>query len=137
VSDREELNRPVIKEFRANAGVLGGRFAGVRMLLLTCRGARTGQPRILPLSYLPDGETFVVFGANGGRDAAPAWLTNLNRTPQATIEVDTRTIDVVASIVTGAERDRLWQAQVTELPWFAGFQQATERPIPVVALTPR
>jgi len=137
MSAREELNRPVIEEFRANAGVLGGQFAGVRMLLLTTRGARTGQPRTVPLTYLQDGETFVVCGANGGRDTNPAWLTNLATTPEAVIEVDTRTIPVTASIVTGPERDRLWQAHVAQLSWFDGFQQATSRPIPVVALDPR
>jgi deazaflavin-dependent oxidoreductase (nitroreductase family) len=136
MSAREELNRPVIEEFRANAGVLGGQFAGVPMLLLTTRGARTGQPRTVPLAYVKDGQRFVVCGANGGRDTNPAWLANLAAAPEAVIEVDTRTIQVVASIVTGAERDRLWQAQVAQLSWFDGFQQATARPIPVVALDP-
>jgi deazaflavin-dependent oxidoreductase (nitroreductase family) len=137
MSEREELNRPVIAEFRANAGVVGGQFDGVKMLLLTCQGARTGQSRTIPLSYLADGDTFVVFAANGGRDNDPAWLLNLLAHPKAVIEVDTRTLDVVASVVTGPERDRLWQAEVERLPWFAGFQQRTARPISVVLLTPR
>lgn len=136
VSEREELNRPVIEEFRAGAGVVGGQFAGVRMLLLTCRGARTGQPRTLPLAYLPDGERFVVFAANGGRDADPAWLVNLIAAPSAVVEVGTRTVDVVAAVATGPERDRLWQAQLAEQPWFAGFQEKTSRPISVVVLSP-
>jgi deazaflavin-dependent oxidoreductase (nitroreductase family) len=137
MTEREELNRPVIEEFRAAGGVVGGQFAGTRMLLLTCRGARTGRERTLPLAYLPDGENLVVFAANGGRDTDPAWMVNLRATPEAVVEVGTRTIEVSADIVEGSECERLLQAGLSEMPWFAGVQARTARPIPVVVLSPR
>jgi hypothetical protein len=38
----------VVAEFRANAGKVGGYHQGMPLLLLTTRGARTGQRRATP-----------------------------------------------------------------------------------------
>ncbi|BBY61584.1 hypothetical protein MSAR_47200 [Mycolicibacterium sarraceniae] len=46
------FNKTVIDEFRTNGGKVGGPFAGQDLLLLTTTGAKTGQPRLVPLSYL-------------------------------------------------------------------------------------
>ncbi|MET0425123.1 MAG: nitroreductase family deazaflavin-dependent oxidoreductase, partial [Actinoplanes sp.] len=35
------FNAPIIEEFRANGGKVGGWFAGARLLLLTTTGARS------------------------------------------------------------------------------------------------
>jgi predicted secreted protein len=57
--------------------------------------------------------------------------------PRVTVEVGTDTIDVVASEATGAERDRLFGAQVERVPQFADYEkQAGGRVIPVIVLTP-
>jgi hypothetical protein len=40
----------------------------------------------------------------------------------------------VATPVTGAERDRLFAAQVDKQPGFADYEKATDRLIPVVEL---
>jgi hypothetical protein len=36
----------------------------------------------------------------------------------------------------GAERERLWNAQLQHTPYFAGFQDQLTRRIPVVVLVP-
>lgn len=56
----------VIAEFRASGGKVGGYFADIPLLLLTSTGAQSGQPRTSALSYLADGERYVVFAAAGG-----------------------------------------------------------------------
>ena len=56
----------VIAEFRANGGQVGGYFAAIPLLLLTTTGATSGQPRTAPLSYLADGERYIVLAAAGG-----------------------------------------------------------------------
>ncbi len=45
----------VVAEFRAHGGEVGGYHASMQLLLLTTTGARTGQRRAVPLTYLPDG----------------------------------------------------------------------------------
>lgn len=56
-----DFRRRVIEEFRANAGAVGGPFAGSDLLLLTTTGARTGLARTAPLGFLDvDGQRVVV-----------------------------------------------------------------------------
>ena len=58
--DETDPNRQVIDEFRASGGTVGGRFAGLPLLLLTTEGARTGRRRTVPVTYVADGERYVV-----------------------------------------------------------------------------
>ena len=46
-----DFNTKVIEEFRANGGRVGGQFAGAPMILVTHRGARSGDTRVNPLVY--------------------------------------------------------------------------------------
>jgi deazaflavin-dependent oxidoreductase (nitroreductase family) len=128
-------NQRVIDEFRAAGGVVGGDFAGVPLLLLTTTGARSGQRRTMPMTYLADGERLVVFAANGGRPRHPGWYHNLVAAPTALVEVGREAFEATAAVLTGDERDRLWERQVARAPYMAGFQDRSGRLIPVVALT--
>ena len=129
-----DFNQRIIAEFRANGGKVGGPFAGAPMLLLTTRGAKSGQRRTTPLVYLPDGDRFIIFASKGGAPTHPAWYHNLVAYPEATVEVGTETIPVTAAVVTGEERDRLYATQAGLRPAFAEYEAKTTRRIPVVAL---
>ncbi|MGH2598292.1 MAG: nitroreductase family deazaflavin-dependent oxidoreductase [Dehalococcoidia bacterium] len=133
-SDFSDFNQRIIAEFRANGGVVGGRFAGAPMLLLTTVGAKSGQRRTTPLVYLPDDERFVIIASKGGAPTHPAWYHNLMAYPETTIEVGTETIPVTAVVVAGEERDRLYARQAELRPAFAEYQAKTTRRIPVIAL---
>ncbi|MGD9696601.1 MAG: nitroreductase family deazaflavin-dependent oxidoreductase [Thermoleophilia bacterium] len=129
-------NERIIEEFRANAGRVGGRFEGSPLLLLTTTGARTGLARTTPLVYLADGDRFAVFASAGGSPAHPSWYRNLLANPRVRLEVGTAHLEATASVAEGAERERLWAAQVARMPAFGDYQRAVEREIPVVILTP-
>jgi deazaflavin-dependent oxidoreductase (nitroreductase family) len=130
------FNDQIIAEFRTNQGRVGGRFEGSPLLLLHHTGAKSGKSRINPLAYLSDGGRYVVFASKGGAPTNPDWYHNLKAHPNATIEVGTETIDVVASEATGEERERLFQIQAERVPQFAVYQKQIERLIPVMVLTP-
>lgn len=132
-----DYNAPIIEEFRTNDGKVGGPFEGATMLLLHTRGARTGQPRVNPLVYLPDGDRYVVFGSKGGAPTNPDWYHNLLANPDVTIEVGTSTIAVRAREITGPERDELYARQVERRASFADYPKKTDRLIPAIALEPR
>jgi deazaflavin-dependent oxidoreductase (nitroreductase family) len=105
------------------------------MLLLTTTGARTGRRLTSPMAYATDGDRLVVFAANGGRPNNPNWYHNLRADPAAHVEVGTESFDVTATITEGAERDRLWSAQLRAAPFFADFEARAGRRIPVITLT--
>ena len=58
--DPHSFNQNLIDEYRANGGKVTGMFAGAPLLLLTTRGARSGEPRVAPLAYTTDNGRFVV-----------------------------------------------------------------------------
>jgi deazaflavin-dependent oxidoreductase (nitroreductase family) len=136
IAERLQRNQLVIDEFRSAGGVVGGDFQGVPLLLLTTTGARSGEPRTMPMTYLRDGAArLMVFAANGGRESHPGWYHNLLADPSARVEVGDDVYDVEAAETDGAERERFWAEQLVHAPYFAAFQERAGRRIPVVALT--
>jgi|SRR6185437_942225 len=132
-----DFNAKIIDEFRANEGRVGGVFEGMPLLLLHHTGARSGKSRVNPLAYQSDNGRYVIFASKAGAPTNPDWYHNLKANPQAKIEVGTETIDVTASEAAGAERDRLFGAQVERVPQFADYEEkAAGRMIPVIVLTP-
>jgi len=129
-----DFNRSIIEEFRANGGKVSGPFEGAPLLLLTSTGARTGAPRVNPMMYLDDSKRLYVFASKAGAPTNPDWYHNLIAHPRATVEIGEERFEVTASVLTGAERDEIYQRQAALYPGFAEYQAKTARTIPVVAL---
>ena len=129
-------NRKIIEEFRANEGRVGGGFEGRPLLLLHHHGAKSGIERVNPLAYQRVGDGFAVFGSKGGAETNPDWYHNLIANPRAQVEVGTETLDVVAHLAEGEERERIWTRQKELMPGFAAYETRTRRQIPVVVLEP-
>jgi deazaflavin-dependent oxidoreductase (nitroreductase family) len=132
-----DFNTQIIQEFRANDGKVGGGFEGAPLLLLHTTGAKSGQPRVAPVAYLADGDRWLVFASKAGAPTNPDWYHNLLANPEASIEIGTDNIAVVATELEGEERDRLFAKQVEVMPGFGEYQTKAGRVIPVVALTRR
>jgi deazaflavin-dependent oxidoreductase (nitroreductase family) len=130
-----DFNRPVIEEYRANGGKVGGPFEGIPLLLLTTTGATSGKQRINPLAYTTDGERLVILASKNGAPTHPDWYHNLVAHPDVTVEVGTDTFAARATVVDGAERNKLFAIMAAMLPIYAEYQAQITRTIPVVALT--
>ncbi|MCD7441208.1 nitroreductase/quinone reductase family protein [Streptomyces lincolnensis] len=129
------FNEPIIDEFRANKGRVGGMFEGARLILLTTTGARTGTPHTTPVGYLPDGDgRILVIASAGGSPKHPHWYGNLLANPQVTVETGAFTYEARAEALTGSERDEAFARAVEADPGWAEYQEKTDRLIPVVAL---
>jgi deazaflavin-dependent oxidoreductase (nitroreductase family) len=120
--------------YRVSGGKWGRTFFGAPILLLTTTGRRTGRPRTWPLTYLPEGDHFIVIASNGGQPNHPAWYLNLRANPQVSVQLGDRTRVMTAQKAEGDERVRLWSRVVDEYPAYAEYQQKTDRQIPVVVL---
>jgi deazaflavin-dependent oxidoreductase (nitroreductase family) len=131
-----DWNSQIVEEFRANAGKVGGQFEGAPLLLLHSTGAKTGQARVNPMMYLADGDNLVVFASKAGAPTSPDWYHNLVANPRASVEVEDRTVNVVAKVAEGETRERLWTQQKELYPGFAEYEAKTTREIPVVILEP-
>src|SRR3972149_3277985 len=104
MSSPNERNKAIIEEFRANAGKVGGPFAGKTLLLLHTIGAKTGREHVNPAAYVTDGDRFVIIASKGGSPTNPAWYHNLLAHPHATVEVGVEKFAVVVSVASEPER---------------------------------
>ena len=136
MSEANDRNQKIIDEFRANAGKVGGHFEGKTLLLLHSIGAKSGQERINPTAYVPDGENFVIIASKGGAPDNPDWYYNLIANPLVTIEVGTEKFQARAKVAEEPERTRLYNKMAEMMPAFLDYQKRAERQIPVFVLTP-
>jgi deazaflavin-dependent oxidoreductase (nitroreductase family) len=130
--DMLEFNRKLIAEFRATGGRLSGPMQGRQLLLLTTRGARSGQERTTVVGYRPYGGGYAIIASNDGAPKAPAWFHNLMADPIATVEVGAEKVRVRARVAQPQERPEL----ARRIEYLAPQQEKTEREIPIVVLDP-
>jgi deazaflavin-dependent oxidoreductase (nitroreductase family) len=131
--DIQEINKRVVAQFR-EGGPIGG-MQRERLVLLTTTGRRSGEPRTTPLMFHRDGDRVLVIASNIGAPAHPDWYLNLVAWPQVTVEIGDESYPALAAPTEGADRERVWTVLKQTYPFFADHEQATERVIPVVALT--
>jgi deazaflavin-dependent oxidoreductase (nitroreductase family) len=135
VTESNDWNKNVIAQFRANGGKNVPMF-GDNLLLLTTKGAKSGLERTNPVAYTRDGNRIVIVASFSGRPENPAWYHNLVTHPVTTIELGADRLKVRATVVKGAERDRLYAAHAAVFPTFKEYEQKTTRKIPVLVLEP-
>lgn len=121
-----------------------GRFApgafltGVPLITLTTIGAKSGQPRSVPLLGTPDGENIILIASNWGGKKHPSWYHNIKTNPQVQVARQGQTKTFIAQEVTGAEYGRCWQQAVAIYPGYELYKSRTDgRAIPVFLLTPQ
>ncbi len=125
--------------YQRTGGRLGHHLIGVPTLLLETIGRRSGTRRTNALVYAKDGASYVVVASKGGADQPPAWLLNLRAQPQVEIQVARTRMRAQAAIVEQGDPDyeRLWRlVNDHNHDRYHGYQTKTQRPIPMVVVTP-
>ena len=126
-----ENNRRVVEEFRTNGGKVQGRSS---LILLTVKGAKSGQPRVYPLMAVPYGENYLAIASKGGAAKNPLWYNNLLAHPDITVETGNETFAATARLLAGDERKQAFVKAVTVFPPYGEYQKRTAREIPVFLL---
>lgn len=126
--------------YQGSHGWVGHRIPGAPpSLLLHTVGAKTGQPRTITLAYYRDGRDYLVVASNGGADRNPAWYHNLRAHPRVEINLGRKRLAVTAHVLLPDDPDyaRLWRlCDSANGGRYDAYQKNTQRPIPVVRLTP-
>jgi deazaflavin-dependent oxidoreductase (nitroreductase family) len=124
--------------YRLSGGLIGHHVPGAPpMLLLDHVGAKSGKERTSPLVYMRDGDDLVIVASKGGNPRNPAWFHNLRANPDTTVQVGREKRPVHARVASAEERKRLWPKVVDHYSGYAGYQERTDREIPLVVLEPR
>ncbi len=113
-------------------------FAGLPIVTVTTIGAKSGQPRSVPLVAIPDGEYVILIASNFGQKQHPAWYYNLRTHPEVQLTYEGKTVTYVARETSGEERERCWQRAVDLYSGYAAYKKrAKHREIGVFLLTPQ
>jgi deazaflavin-dependent oxidoreductase (nitroreductase family) len=129
------FNAKVAEEFRANNGKVGA-FEGNELVLLTTVGAKSGEPRLSPLTCRRIDGKLLVIGGYGGADVTPSWVYNLRANPRAHVELADESFDVTARELLGADREAIVPKVIAVAPHFEEFQANVSRVIPIFELQP-
>jgi deazaflavin-dependent oxidoreductase (nitroreductase family) len=121
-----------VRVYRETGGEHGYHWRGTTILLLTTTGRSSGQERTTPLIHRTDGDSWVVVASKGGAPDHPDWYKNLQKGPEAKIQVKGDVIPVRARTAEGEERERLWNLMAEQWPAYNDYQRKTSRQIPVV-----
>jgi deazaflavin-dependent oxidoreductase (nitroreductase family) len=125
--------------FRISGGrtTLSAWISGLPIIMLTTTGARTGQPRTLPVLALPDDDRLVVIASNFGLPSHPSWYYNLRAHPPVVITWKGTSFQMRARELIGEERQRYVERGLEAYPWWAPYhERAAPRQIPVIMLEP-
>jgi len=121
----------------------GGRFGSfpqAKVVMLTCPGRTSGQPRTNPLLYFTEGDDVVLIASSYGRERHPAWYRNAIAAPEVELRVGPRGGRYrAAEVQDPAERRRLYDRSFGVFAGYEGYEDragATGRTIPVLRLTP-
>jgi deazaflavin-dependent oxidoreductase (nitroreductase family) len=133
----QDFNRSLIQDLRSNQGqATSGPFKGGDLLILTTKGAKTGEARENPLVYTRDGERLVIIASKGGAPTHPSWFHNLVTDPEVIVEAGGDRFKARAIVPQGDEYERLYSQMADIYPNFYEYRQKTSRQIPVVVLEP-
>jgi len=115
-----------------------GLMAGLPVIMLTTTGAKSGEPRSMPLVGIPLGDDLAVIGSNYGQQRTPGWVYNLEADPTATVSYRDRTVEVTARAASDAETDEAFEIAASFYPGYGKYRaRASHRTIRVFVLEPR
>ncbi len=134
-----QLDRAFLKLTRGRT-TLSSVFAGLPELQITTVGAKSGQPRTIPLIYFrdeSDSKTFALIASNWGQYHNPAWYYNLKACPRAKCTIAGQTREYVAHEAAGEEYEKFWQQAADAYIGYPLYRQrAGKRHIPIMVLSP-
>ena len=105
---------------------------------ITTLGAKSNQPRTMPLIGVIDNESIALIASNFGRGHNPGWYYNLKAHPECDMLFNGRTGKYIARKTDGDEYEKYWQMTVS---YYVGYEtykeRAAHRHIPVMLLEPK
>jgi deazaflavin-dependent oxidoreductase (nitroreductase family) len=130
------IDRPVYRLTRGRH-TFANLVSGIPVVMLTTTGARSGQPRTVPVLGLPTDEGLVVIASNFGQHRHPAWYHNLRANPEGEVVVDGTRRRFRAVVAEGERRERIWETGLKVYPGFSQYEKrASHRDIAVFVLEP-
>jgi deazaflavin-dependent oxidoreductase (nitroreductase family) len=131
-----DWSREQADKIAASGGTEGTELKGMKVILLTTVGAKTGKLRKTPLMRVEHDGEYAIVASLGGAPKNPVWYHNVVKNARVELQDGTTTSEYDAREVSGDEKAIWWERAVQAYPDYAEYQTKTEREIPVFVLTP-
>jgi deazaflavin-dependent oxidoreductase (nitroreductase family) len=135
LSDVAVMTKEQLEETEAKGTTDGVEVEGKPIVIVWCRGAKTGAMKRFPLMRVEHDGRYALVASLGGAPKNPAWYHNIKANPEVELQDGTVTHKYVAEEVHGARRDEWWVRAVAAYPSFEVYQSHCPRLIPVFELT--
>lgn len=112
----------VVHRLTGHRATLAERLVGLPTAMLTTTGARSGEPRTVPVLAVEVPDGWGVVASSFGQARHPGWYHNLRADPRAVIEIAGRRHDVVATQVHGGEREEVRAAALLIYPGYTVYE---------------
>lgn len=130
------IDRPLYRWTKGRVTV-PGLVAGLPVVMVTTTGAKSGEPRSMPLLGIPLGDDVAVIGSNFGTEHTPGWVYNLEANPAATVGWRDREVAVIARRANDEETERAFDLGSGYYSGFPAYRErAGHRDIRVFVLEP-
>ena len=126
-----------VEEYERSGGTSGNLMRGMPVVIVTMRGAKTGNIRKIAVMRVEHDGDYAVIASMGGAPEHPRWFHNLVANPEVELQDGPEPRSYTARLVSGEERARWWDRAVAAYPDYAEYQTRTSREIPVFVLEPR
>ncbi|MGD9958625.1 nitroreductase family deazaflavin-dependent oxidoreductase [Nocardioides sp.] len=124
-----------VDEYEASGGRESNTIQGRPIVVITSVGSKSGKLRKNPVMRVEHDGEYAAVASKGGAPEHPAWFHNFVAHPVVDLQDGPEPASYTARIVTGAEREAWWERCVAAFPPYAGYQEKTDREIPVFVLT--
>jgi deazaflavin-dependent oxidoreductase (nitroreductase family) len=110
--------------------------AGLPVMYVVTRGAKSGLRRVSPLLGIPHGDDLAVIGTQFGQPGTPGWYYNLRADPSGEVIYRDRSVHATAREALDDEREAIWaRARLIYSGYDAYARRIGGRVVPIVVLT--
>jgi len=127
--------REQVETYERTGGAEGNtlRDTGMPVVIVTMRGAQSGDIRKIALMRVEHGGEYALVASFGGAPKHPVWYWNLMAHPDEVIVQDgPEPFRATIRELEGDERAEWWDRSVAAYPPYAEYQERTDRVIPVI-----
>jgi len=128
--------REQVERYEGSGGTEGTMLSGRPVVIMTMRGAQSGNLRKVPVMRVEHEGTYAAVASKGGAPSNPTWYANLVSDPRVDLQDGPVIREMVAREVHGEERALWWDRAVAAYHEYADYQDKTDRLIPVFVLEP-
>lgn len=132
------ITRLQVAIYELSRGRLLSHASGMPHIVIHGVRRKSGTTFAVCLPYWRDDDGHrIVVASFAGAPRNPAWYHNLKdrrANPTARVRDCERVFDVRVDVVDGDEREAIWKRLVADRPFYARYQERTERRIPLLRL---